>query len=48
MIGRTFLDAHALMSGEMVVNGGRRGLQLVLRPEDLVRMTSAVVAALVR
>lgn len=45
---RTFIDDHALTLGEVVVNGGRRGLQLVLKPDDLVRMTSAVVAAMVR
>lgn len=45
---RTFIDEHALTLAEIVVNGGRRGLQLALKPADLVRITSAVVAALVR
>jgi Cys-tRNA(Pro)/Cys-tRNA(Cys) deacylase len=43
---RTFVDASALQLDEIVVNGGRRGLQIVLRPSDLIQATSAVVAPL--
>jgi Cys-tRNA(Pro)/Cys-tRNA(Cys) deacylase len=44
---RTFIDASALSLEEIVVNGGRRGLQIVLRPADLILATSAVVVSLV-
>jgi Cys-tRNA(Pro)/Cys-tRNA(Cys) deacylase len=43
---RTFIDASAQSLDEMVVNGGRRGLQIALKPADLIRVTSAVVAPL--
>jgi prolyl-tRNA editing enzyme YbaK/EbsC (Cys-tRNA(Pro) deacylase) len=31
---------------EIVVNGGRRGLQIVVRPADLILATSAVTVSL--
>jgi len=43
---RAFLDASALLLDEIVVNGGRRGLQIALKPADLIRATSAVTAPL--
>jgi Cys-tRNA(Pro)/Cys-tRNA(Cys) deacylase len=43
---RAFLDASAQTLDEIVVNGGRRGLQIVLAPADLIRATAAVVAPL--
>jgi Cys-tRNA(Pro)/Cys-tRNA(Cys) deacylase len=43
---RAFLDASAPPLDEMVVNGGRRGLQIVLKPADLILATSAVVVPL--
>ena len=43
---RTFLDASAPPLDEIVVNGGRRGLQIVLRPADLILATSALVVSL--
>ena len=43
---RTYLDASASSLEEIVVNGGRRGLQIVLKPADLVAVSSAVVTAL--
>jgi len=43
---RTFLDASARDQAEIVVNGGRRGLQLVVKPADLVTVTSATVLLL--
>lgn len=39
----TFIDASAGGLDEMVVNGGRRGLQIVMRPADLARVLSAAV-----
>jgi len=41
----TFIDRSAEMLDEMVVNGGRRGLQIALAPADLVRLTAAAVGA---
>jgi Cys-tRNA(Pro)/Cys-tRNA(Cys) deacylase len=43
---RTFIDASAVALNEIVVNGGRRGLQIVVRPADLILVTSAVVVSL--
>jgi Cys-tRNA(Pro)/Cys-tRNA(Cys) deacylase len=43
---RTFVDASAAGLDEMVVNGGRRGLQIALRPADLIATVRAVVARL--
>ena len=43
---RTFIDASARQLDEIVVNGGRRGLQIALRPEDLILATSAIVMPL--
>lgn len=43
---RTFIDASAATLDEIVVNGGRRGLQIALRPADLMTAASAVVAPL--
>jgi Cys-tRNA(Pro)/Cys-tRNA(Cys) deacylase len=43
---RTFLDASAAALDQIVVNGGRRGLQIALRPADLAAATGAKVVAL--
>ncbi len=43
---RTFIDASAPLLDEIVVNGGRRGLQIALSPADLILATSAVVTPL--
>jgi Cys-tRNA(Pro)/Cys-tRNA(Cys) deacylase len=43
---RTFIDASAPALDEIVVNGGRRGLQIVVRPADLILATSAVTVSL--
>ena len=37
----TFIDASAEALPEMVVNGGRRGLQIILAPADLASITRA-------
>jgi Cys-tRNA(Pro)/Cys-tRNA(Cys) deacylase len=41
-----FLDESALVHGAIVINGGRRGLQIELSPADLLRMTNARTAPL--
>lgn len=43
----TFIDASADSLPEMVVNGGRRGLQIVLAPADLARAAKATVKRIV-
>lgn len=43
----TFLDESARQQAEIVVNGGRRGLQLVLAPDDLIRAVPARWAAVI-
>jgi Cys-tRNA(Pro)/Cys-tRNA(Cys) deacylase len=40
---RSFVDRSAERLEEMVVNGGRRGLQIALAPADLVRTLDATV-----
>ena len=42
----THVDASALEHETILVNGGRRGLQLELDPNDLVRLTDARVHAI--
>ena len=42
----THVDASALEYETILVNGGRRGLQLELDPNDLVRLTDASVQPL--
>jgi len=42
----THVDSSALEHATILVNGGRRGLQLELDPDDLVRLTSARVHAI--
>ena len=43
---RCFLDASATEHDEIVVNGGRRGLQIALAPADMVAALEAVVCRL--
>lgn len=45
---RTVVDASAQEFETVHVSGGRRGLSVELAPADLVRLTSAVVAAVAR
>jgi Cys-tRNA(Pro)/Cys-tRNA(Cys) deacylase len=42
----TYLDASALELDTIVVSAGRRGLQLELAPQDLVRLTRAQVTSI--
>lgn len=44
---RVFVDAAALANATIIVNGGRRGLQIELAPADLVRVLEARAATLV-
>jgi Cys-tRNA(Pro)/Cys-tRNA(Cys) deacylase len=44
----TFVDRSALELERMLVSGGRRGLQIELSPEDLIRLVGATTAALAR
>ena len=43
---RVFVDEAALAHASIIVNGGRRGLQIELAPADLVRVLAATAAAL--
>jgi Cys-tRNA(Pro)/Cys-tRNA(Cys) deacylase len=43
---RVFVEAAALAHDTVLVNGGRRGLQIELAPAELVRITEATSAAL--
>jgi Cys-tRNA(Pro)/Cys-tRNA(Cys) deacylase len=43
---RTFIDAPALPHPTIIVNGGRRGLQIEIAPADLVRVLDATTAEL--
>ncbi|PKN79185.1 MAG: Cys-tRNA(Pro) deacylase [Chloroflexi bacterium HGW-Chloroflexi-9] len=44
----TVLDESAMAQETVYVSGGRRGLEIVLAPADLVRLTDAKVAPLAR
>jgi Cys-tRNA(Pro)/Cys-tRNA(Cys) deacylase len=41
---RTFIDKAALAFPKLVMNGGRRGLQVELAADDAVRVLGASVA----
>lgn len=41
---RVFVEQSALAFDDIVVNGGRRGLQVELKPDDLVRVLDAAAA----
>ena len=43
---RTFVDKAALVFPKLVMNGGRRGLQVELAAEDAVRVLNATLAEL--
>ena len=44
----TFVDETAILYEEIYVSAGRRGQQIILSPEDLVRFVEAEYAALTR
>jgi Cys-tRNA(Pro)/Cys-tRNA(Cys) deacylase len=39
----TYLDSSAMEHSTLLVSGGRRGLELQLTPDTLIRLTSAVL-----
>ena len=43
----TFIDETALLYDTIAVSGGARGLQMVLRPEDLIAYSQMITADLV-
>ena len=43
---RCFLDSSALAHPEIVLNGGRRGLQILVSPADAAKALGATVAAI--
>jgi Cys-tRNA(Pro)/Cys-tRNA(Cys) deacylase len=43
---KTFIDAAALTHATVILNGGRRGLQIEIGPADLVRVLDAKTADL--
>ncbi len=43
---RTFIDETVLLCDLVCVSGGQRGVQITLKPEDLIRATDAVVCDL--
>ena len=43
---RVFVDDAALAQASIIVNGGRRGLQIALAPTDLVRLLEATAVDL--
>lgn len=45
---RTVVDASALEHATVFVSAGKRGLEVELAPQDLVRLTDAVVAPIGR
>lgn len=45
---RTFLDRSALSQAAIIVNGGRRGLQIELAPGDLLAVTGGTAEAIAR
>lgn len=38
----TFIDQSALLQDKIAVSAGQRGIQMLLKPEDLIRFTAAV------
>jgi len=45
---RTIIDASALRLERIFVSGGRRGLDLSLQPDDLMRMCSATIGTIAK
>lgn len=43
-----YLDARALTLDKISISAGQRGMQIVLKPQDLVRAVNAIVAELVQ
>jgi Cys-tRNA(Pro)/Cys-tRNA(Cys) deacylase len=45
---RTIVDESALTHAQIYVSGGRRGLEIALKPQDLVRLTNASLSPIGR
>lgn len=43
---RTFIDETVLLCDEVCISGGQRGVQIKLKPEDLIKITEATVVDL--
>lgn len=43
---RTFIDEMILLCDKVCISGGQRGVQIQLKPEDLIRVTDAVICDL--
>ena len=43
---RTFIDNSVMENEKVCVSGGQRGIQIILKPEDLVKASKAVVCDL--
>lgn len=43
-----YIDGHVLQQKEIAVSAGKRGEQLILTPENLIRATEAIVGKLIR
>lgn len=44
----TFIDSSALLHDKIYVSAGQRGVQLIISPEDLMRVASALSENLIR
>lgn len=40
---RTFIDETVQLLDQVVISGGQRGVQIILKPEDLISVTEATV-----
>ena len=45
---RTLIDEHVLRLDRVFFSAGRRGLELVLHPSDLIQLCTAAVASIAR
>ena len=43
---RTFIDETIILYDEVCISGGQRGVQIKLKPDDLIKMTDATVCDL--
>ena len=43
---RTFIDETVILYDEICISGGQRGLQIKIKPDDLIKITEATVVDL--
>ena len=43
---RTFIDETVILYNEICISGGQRGLQIKIKPDDLIKITEATVVDL--